>query len=256
MIGPHDYRQTEESPALIMSELTWPEFEAARSELEFALIPSGSSEQHGPGGTFAIDTARAEGVSRLLAARLHPRAISVPAIPYGVSHHHMNFPGTITIEPEVFTATVYQVMSSLYQHGLRKFVLINGHGGNVPALGVAANSFRFEHPDSQVACIAITKLVMDVRDAVADSPLMGHACEAEVSQCMYLAPWTVREEALAPGQVRPGVEPPNPAITESRFFDELTANGALGDATRSSEEFGRQMIDAAVERLALFLDSW
>lgn len=256
MIAPEHYPRTDGKKALILSEMTWPELSEALSGLEFALIPTGSTEQHGPGGTFAVDTARAEGLSRLVAARLYPQAVSVPPIPYGVSHHHMKFPGTVTVEASIFSALCEQVMGSLYAHGLRKFVLINGHGGNVPALGVAANRFRFSYPDSRVVSIAITKLVVDVRDEGADSLLMGHACEGEMSQCMYLAPWTVRVDALAPGEIRPGVMPATPAITEARPFDELTINGALGDATRSSEEFGRAMIEAAVERLAEYLKEW
>ncbi len=256
MIGPEGYRQSTDKQALILAEMTWPEFRSAAPNLEIALIPTGSTEQHGPGGTFAVDTARADGLARLVAARLYPRVVCAPAVSYGVSHHHMSFPGTMTLEPDTFTAICDQIMESFYAHGIKKMVFINGHGGNVPAQTVAANRFRFRHHDTRVATVAITKLVLDIRDSGTDSPLTGHACEAELSQCLYMAPWTVRESALAAGEIHHGAQASNPAFTEARPFESLTANGALGDATRSTVEFGRAMIDTATDRLAQILSEW
>src|SRR6516162_6363485 len=87
-----------------LSEMTSPEFREAAKTIKVALIPVGATEQHGPNLALATDYAVAHRLSQRLAQRLHPRAVVVPPIPFGFSHHHMSFAGTITVSPETFTA--------------------------------------------------------------------------------------------------------------------------------------------------------
>ena len=95
--------------AHILPEMTWPEAKEALALAELALIPVGSFEQHGPHGTFEVDTGRAYGFGKLLAARMYPQVVLSPVVNIGVSYHHLNFPGTITLRPETFMAVVYVV---------------------------------------------------------------------------------------------------------------------------------------------------
>jgi creatinine amidohydrolase len=247
---------SQEDKAYILPEMTWPEVKAALAQARVALLPVGSFEQHGPNGTFEVDTGRAYGFGKLLAARLHPRAVLSPPINLGVSYHHMNFPGTITLRPETFIAVVCDVVRSLHQHGLDTFLILNGHGGNIPALGVIIVKLR-EELGVKVAWTSFTSLGRDVIRERVKSESKGHACEGEISQAMYLAPHTVRHEALAPGEFKgypyrylgEGYN-----LAYAYRFDEITANGALGDATLASVELGKEIIDAALERAVEFLE--
>jgi creatinine amidohydrolase len=244
--------------AFILSEMTWPEAERALGQVKVALVPVGSFEQHGPHGTFEVDTGRAHGFGKLLAARMYPRAVLAPTINLGVSYHHMNFPGTITLRPETFIAAVYDVVWSLHQHGLRRFLILNGHGGNIPALGVVIVRLR-EELGVKVAWTSFTSLGREVIEAQVTSESKGHACEGEISQALYLAPQTVRREALAPGEYKgypyrhlgKGFN-----LAYPYRFDEITANGALGDATKASEELGREIIEAALGKAVEFLEDF
>jgi creatinine amidohydrolase len=244
--------------AHILSEMTWPEAEKALAQVEVALVPVGSFEQHGPHGTFEVDTGRAYGFGRRLAARMYPQAILAPVVNLGVSYHHMNFPGTITLRPETFIAAVYDVVWSLYQHGLRRFLILNGHGGNIPALGVAVVKLR-EELGVKVAWTSFTSLGREVIEAQVTSESGGHACEGEISQAIYLAPHTVRQEALAPGEYK-GY--PYRHLGEGLNlgypyrFDEITTSGALGDATKASAELGQAIIEAALEKAVEFLEDF
>lgn len=242
----------------VLAEMTWPEAKEALAQARVALVPVGSFEQHGPNGTFEVDTGRAYGFGRLLAARMYPQAILAPAVNMGVSYHHMNFPGTVTLRAETFMAVVYDLVWSLQQHGLEKFLILNGHGGNIPALGVLVVKLR-EELGVQVAWTSFTSLGREVIEARVLSESKGHACEGEISQAMFLAPHTVRREALAPGTFKgypyrhlgAGYN-----LGYAYRFDEITANGALGDATLANEALGREIVEAALEKAVEFLEDF
>jgi creatinine amidohydrolase len=244
--------------SFILPEMTWPEAKEALAQAEAALIPVGSFEQHGPHGTFELDTGRAYGFGKLLAARMHPRVVLAPPVPLGVSYHHMNFPGTITLRPDTFIAVVCDVVWSLKQHGVDKFLILNGHGGNIPALGLLIVKLRQEL-GVRVAWTSFTSLGREVIQEKVTSESKGHACEGEISQALYLAPHTVREEALVAGvfkgyPYRHLGEGFNLSYPYS--FDEITANGALGDATKASTELGMEIIEAALKNAIEFLEDF
>jgi len=205
-----------------------------------------------------VDSGRAYGFGKLLAARMYPQAVLAPAVSIGVSYHHINFPGTITLRPETFMAVVYDVVWSLHQHGIEKFLILNGHGGNIPSLGVLIVKLR-EELGVKVAWTSFTSLGREVIQARITSESKGHACEGEMSQAMVLAPHTVRQEAFVPGEFK-GY--PYRHLGEgfnlacAYRFDEITANGALGDATLASEELGREIIETALKYAVEFLQDF
>jgi creatinine amidohydrolase len=244
--------------ALILAEMTWPEAKEALDQAEVALVAAGSFEQHGPHGTFELDTGRAYGFGKLLATRLYPQVVLAPAVPLGVSYHHMNFPGTITLRPDTFIAMLYDVVWSLRRHGIHKFFILNGHGGNIPSLGVLIVKLRQEL-GVKAAWTSFTSLGKEVIESRVTSKPRGHACEGEVSQALYLAPHTVRPDALVPGEhlgypYRHLGEGFNLAFPYA--FDEITANGALGDATLASQELGQSIIEAALTVAVEFLEDF
>ncbi len=243
---------------LTLDRLSWPELRDHMAEgTDLVLIPVGSTEQHGPNGSFAVDTGRADGFVTRLAERMYPRALAVPALPYSLSPHHMNFPGTVTLTPGTFLAVLEEVVDSLYRHGFRKFFFANGHGGNRPALALLMGQLREDYPDIKASWASFTSVASDVVMQGIESDTHGHACEGEMSQAMYLAPWTVKEDRV-PGDV---LEEDNEfvlrgAISPALKFDEITANGALGDASKASWEFGRDIIETALDRVEEYLDTF
>jgi creatinine amidohydrolase len=99
-----------------LAKMTSPEVAEALAGAEVALIPVGATEQHGPNMSLETDTAVAYQLALHIAAALHPRAVVTPPLPYGVSYHHMSFPGTMTLSSETFQAVVLEVVESLRQH--------------------------------------------------------------------------------------------------------------------------------------------
>src|SRR5215210_7725445 len=241
-----------------LARMTSPEAAEALAGAEVALIPVGATEQHGPNMSLETDTAVAYQLALHIAAALHPRAVVAPALPYGVSYHHMSFPGTMTLSPETFQAVVLEVVESLRQHGVERFFIIDGHAGNQGALDVLMTKLRFQM-GIRAAYLFYFTIVDDLMREGAKTERWGHACEVETSMGLALQPDIVHSEALEPGQVRPTTLPYSNAVGPLKLgvplsFDEITDNGALGDARLASEAFGRELADAVVSRSVEFLE--
>lgn len=235
-------------------DLSWPEVQALLQTVKLAIIPTGSTEQHGPHGTFEVDTARAREFSIRLGARLYPKALVAPCIPLGMSGHHMHFPGTITLGAETYINLLMDVATSLHRHGIRRFLFVNGHGGNKHALGIVVARIKHELGD-EAAWVSPTGIVSDVVASLVKSPIRGHACESEMSQCMYLYPQAVKTNALAKGAIRDNALAKrymSVGSQEGIFWEELTDNGALGDATQATYEMGKELVETALDRLEAY----
>jgi creatinine amidohydrolase len=249
-----------ERDGLVLADLSWPELHEIRDLVDMVLIPVGSNEQHGPNLALQMDSAAAFEFSRRASARMAPRLLVAPALPWGVSLHHMNFPGTITLSPETFIQVLIEVIQSLHHHGFERFMIVNGHGGNVSAMDIATIRARTELDVPFVgACTFYSFLDDSVKERYQTSPLTGHACEIETSVAMYMMPEIVKHDALAPGELtelatglradmrRFGVSIPY-------AFDEYTLNGAYGDATLASVEFGRDLVESGLDNFCGFID--
>src|SRR5690242_3248591 len=122
---------------ILLARHTWPEIRDLLGTNQIVLLPIGAHEQHGLGIAMSTDTISADGLCRRAAARLGARAAVAPAIPFGVSWHHMHFPGTISLTSETLTTLLVEVVTSLARHGFPRVAIVNGHGGNTAALTTA-----------------------------------------------------------------------------------------------------------------------
>ncbi|HEY8369926.1 MAG TPA: creatininase family protein [Thermodesulfobacteriota bacterium] len=240
-----------------LSSMTWPEFKAAQRDIRVALQPVGATEQHGPNMTFQTDIRIAHEMARRLAATIHPLAVVLPPLPLGISYHHMGFPGTLTVSEQTFHAVLMDVAASVKQHGITKICFVNGHFGNVAALGTLVTRLRYEMGMTAAALFYFTQ-ASDVMAKHAKTPRWGHACEIEASVGLAVAPDLVRTEALAPGEMLdlPWRHAGNqvPFAAQVAFaFHEMTRNGAFGDARLATAEAGEAIVAAAIERGATFL---
>jgi creatinine amidohydrolase/Fe(II)-dependent formamide hydrolase-like protein len=233
--------------------------DAARTS-PLAIIPVGAQEQHGGGMAMATDTVRAVGVAELVAERLAGRAVLAPAVPYGVSPHHMEFAGTMTLSPATFQAIVRELVDSLHRHGWQRFLVITGHGGNNAALSVLAQEF-LNRPELTFAWTPITAIVSDLIAGMEISEVHGHAGEAETAQMLYLAPELVQVDHLEPGAtrldelgVRARLSRQSQGPRLSVGFDAYHKRGVLGDPRRATAEDGRLLVETAADRIAAFAD--
>jgi len=236
-----------------MSEMTSREFGAAKGEIRLALVPVGATEQHGPNCGLGTDWVIAQALCRRLAGRLHPRAVGLPPIPFGISHHHTGFPGTVTLEPKTFVALVLDVARSLKSNGIGHAIFVNGHNGNNAILNVATTRVRYELGVKAATAFWFQQAADRVK-AHARTPRYGHACEIETSVLWALAPDMVRREALEAGDMIDS--PLRLAFNNEPFFlqvpvpfHEQTRNGVFGDARLASPEIGEDIVGGGVQRV-------
>jgi creatinine amidohydrolase len=249
---------TDENRVVELAKMTSPEAGAALARAKVAIIPVGATEQHGPNLSLETDTAIAAELARRIAEAVYPRAVVSPALPYGVSHHHMRFPGTMTISPDAFQAVLVDVARSLRRQGAQRIFIVDGHAGNQGALDVLMTKLRFEH-GIPAAYLFYFTIAGDVIQNGVKTERWGHACELEASLGLALRPDIVHRAALEPGAVRPPLLPFTDARQPQRlgvplWFDEITDNGALGDARQASVEFGEEVAAAVVARASAFLE--
>jgi creatinine amidohydrolase len=238
-----------------LARLTWPEARDALAAARLALLPVGACEQHGPHLTVDTDLGVAEGMARRLLHDLGQSAILCPAIPYGLSEHHLAFAGTLTLRPATFMSVVLEVVESLAHWGLRRVLVVNGHAGNIDALRLVARSARRDH-DVRVAAVMWLRLAADEIAELATSPTYGHACEVETSAAMVLAPQCVRAERVGPPGWRadpdPLTSPQGALVDQATWLQEWTGDGALGDPRLAGPELGEAVVEAAYRRALSF----
>lgn len=246
------------SPHRALWDMTWSELETSAREIDLVVLPVGATVQHGPNSTFASDAMRAYQFALKIAERLHPRVLVAPVMPFGIAPQHMSFPGTISLSAETFMSVLFEVVESLAEHGFDRFLFINAHSGNQGALDLLLGRIR-NKLDLNTAWVSISSLAADVIDEAVAGDQSGHADRAEISQLLYLAPWTVRTDSLAAGEQ---LDPEYPfTSTEGPVhiaytLDELSANGVLGDPRDASYELGERIVTTALDRACAFIDAF
>ena len=210
-------------PAFELAQAHWPEVE--RGPRQLLVVPVGSLEQHGPHLPLDTDTRIAVAVARRACGGRAGVALA-PPLPVGASGEHSAFPGTLSIGSEALASCLIELgrHASLHWPAL---LLVNGHGGNVPAVEAAVARLRYEGR----ACLAWHAALPE------GDP---HAGRSETSIMLALAPGAVRLDAAERGDVRP-LERILPLLRE-QGVRAVSANGVLGDPVGASAAEGERLL--------------
>lgn len=240
-----------------LAEMHWPEVRAALDHgTRTVVIGAGSMEQHGPHLPFQTDTLLGTALAEAVAARLGDAgAIVGPTIPFGVSEHHMAFPGTITLDKETFKAVTRQYVASMARHGFTTVLVVPSHGGNFSPLrelleetGGRIEGARFLPYTDLMTFIGAMDSVSKP-DGITPEVAGAHAGEAETSMVLARKPELVDMSVAAEGFVGIFDEAASRTVFE-QGMTALTANGILGDARPADAGRGDRYIDALAEMLA------
>lgn len=216
-----------------MAELavsTWPQVE--RSAPLTLVVPLGSLEQHGPHLPLATDTLIASYVASAIAREI-PRCALAPAISIGASGEHAGFAGTLSIGTDALTTLLIELSRDASRE-YERVVLVNGHGGNGPAIAAAQEICRAE------------SRVLDVAHCHfpgADA----HAGRTETSVLLHIAPELVRLDLAAPGNADP-IASLMPAM-RAGGVRAVSHTGVLGDPRGASGAAGERLLSALVHEL-------
>jgi creatinine amidohydrolase len=226
------------------------------------VVPIGSTEQHGPHLPVGVDAMVCEHVARSAASRVDGpgRPVMVaPTLAYGSSHHHLPRPGTLSLSSDTMLAVLRDILASAATTGVRRMLVVNGHGGNEDVARQAAKDVALRYPVVAGALnywsVAWDRLV-DIAASSGISRVPGHAGAFETSLVMAMAPETVDTASLPDGDATPDDDNlgsiPSGVMVERHGWVHA-GNGSTDAATGASEALGWKLIDAAVEGLAAFL---
>lgn len=240
------------------NRLTWPEMNDAIAAQKLIILPTGSTEQHGPHLPLDVDVFLCESVCLEVGRRAPDRVLVLPPISYGLNLHHIDFPGTIHIEPETFIAFCLNITKSVAYHGFRRILLVNGHGSNTPLVDLIARKTVLA-TESLCFATGYYNFLWAAFEKVRESKVTAHADEFETSLYLHLAPERVQMDRAAEDNDRMGrfVSSDSTANYPVRFNDfwgRWTKTGIHGDATKGTAEKGRILFEAAVTGMLELVD--
>jgi len=221
---------------------------------EVAVLPVAATEAHNRHLPEGNDLLQATHIARRCcqaAWERCPSIVCLPGIPYGVDCNLMSFPLTIHVSQAVLDAMVREIIVSLRRHGIRKVVILNGHGGND-----FTSLIRQIQSDLDVHVFLCNwwQVGLDKYNEIFEAP-DSHAGEFETSVALALYP-----ELVEPGVAGDGQAPPfrfealqKGWVRTSREFGRLNDHCGVGDPSRASAEKGRRYLDLTCERLTAFL---
>ncbi|MFC2089524.1 creatininase family protein [Bacteroidota bacterium] len=238
--------------------LKWPEVEERIKIVDTAILPCGAIEQHGPHLPLDVDFYDAEYLARMVAdACQDPKPFVLPGIPYGVSYHHSDFKGTICVSNNSLSSMIYDIGMSLASQGIKKIILLNGHGDNSPTLQYAAQMIN---RDARIFVCVETGETSDVDlYKLADTESDVHAGEIETSTTLALRPDLVDMDKAE----NQSIEFDNKFLNFSSdrsvnwyvHTKKLTKSGIMGNAKVATAEKGRKMWEVMIKKMTEFVET-
>lgn len=202
------------------------------------VMPTGSTEQHGPHLPLGTDALIAEGIARRVAEGLG--ADLAPVLSYGLSEHHMAFRGTVTVTPVNYVNIVLDILGSLARGGYRRIVIINGHGGNIGGLTTAVQELQRTEEGGKVEVFLFNWWSMR-GVTFPDTEEDYHAGDAETSVALALG-LELRGEPVDEMKR-------TPSGYRIRSMTEVTSSGVWGYPTKASREKGQRIVDIVVDHI-------
>ena len=175
-----------------LPHMTWPEVGELLTRSDMVIIPVASLEEHGLHGPIGTDFLNSVEEAKLIAQKAD--VLVAPILMPGNSPYHMGFPGTITLSAETIQKVYFEAVQSLLKHGFRRFILLNGHGGNAATTRFIVDRINQETPGIAVELgEAVQPYLQKARKsepATAPKPQVfdRHGGTPETSSSLYLTP--------------------------------------------------------------------
>ncbi|WP_241666993.1 creatininase family protein [Muricoccus nepalensis] len=192
-----------------MGEITGGEARALYARRPVVLLPLGSHEDqgpHAPMGDYLLAEAVAERIARR-ATEAGTETVVAPVLPFGKADFFGSMPGGIALSHRAFALVLTEMIEALLRHGLDRIVVLNGHGGNAPAIHDVTQSFMLAGR-GVFPCFYLWKvagaLLPAVVGAEAAARSAGHGADPLGSIAMHLSPGRMRMDLLPERPSPPG----------------------------------------------------
>lgn len=223
---------------------------------QVAVLPFGATEPHNLHMPYGTDTFQVEELGRRACGRASAagaKVILLPVVPFGVNTNYFHVPGGLTcsVTPTTLLALIGDLIDSLERQGVRKVLLLNGHGGNE----LKPLMRQLHHRTKVFLCLCDWyRMAQDAHGEIFERP-GEHADEVETSLGLAFFPELVHPEAADRGEARPTrFEAINRGwVSITRPWHLATTSTGMGDPSAATPEKGRKLMDLLVERLGTFL---
>jgi len=225
-----------------LEELTWVEAERVFKEYEVVLIPLGArTKEHGPHMPLNTDWLMAEYLAERVAAEVP--VVVMPTIQYGYYPAFLEYPGSVSIDREIFKEFVKGICLSLARHGVRKLYILNTGVSTLQPLKEAAEELISE--GIRLRYTDISEVGREVRMQVQEQEGGTHADELETSVMLYIKPEVV-DMSRAVKDYHPLGGRGLTRNPKRRDAGAYSPTGIFGDPTLASREKGRLIIEAMI----------
>jgi creatinine amidohydrolase len=230
-----------------------------------AVLPVAAIEQHGPHLPLSVDATLLQGVIEA-ALPLLPADLPVLFLPpqnLGLSPEHSGFPGTLTLSPATVIALWTEIGACVARAGVKKLLLLNGHGGQVSVMDIVARELRTR---CGLLVYSASWFSLPLPEAVAgqfsaqEHRFGIHAGEIETSMMLHLAPTTVHMEQARDFRSTSQERAQHYAILGNGRSAKLGwaaqdyhPAGAVGNAAAATADKGRAVVQGAAQSLVQLL---
>jgi creatinine amidohydrolase len=232
----------------ILAETNWKELK--NLDIELAVLPWGATEAHNYHLPFSTDNIMVEKIateSARLAWNKGARLIVLPVIPFGVNTGQLDIKLNINLNPGTQFAILNDIIDVLNRHGIRKFLILNGHGGNDFKQMIREAGHRFP---GMFICTCNWYQSFDNAEFFENGG--GHADEMETSIMQYLAP----ELVLPLGKAGKGRSKKFkiPALNEKwawaeRNWSQVTSDTGIGDPSKATPLKGEKCFEEVIRKV-------
>jgi creatinine amidohydrolase len=250
---------------MLWHEMSWPQIQSADRNLP-VVVPLGSCEQHGHHLPVMVDTLQVETIARDVESALRDRMLLTQTLWLGSSHHHKDFPGTLSVTPILYAQVIRQIAESVLNAGFKRLFFLNGHGGNrVPAGAALAELIATDDraDESHIALASWWEVAASAMpEAGMAQPVLGHACEFETSLMLEIRADLVHMDRI---------QPPSNAIDNDWFrsesdagkrvslyhrFHRISSAGPLGNPAAATREKGQRLRGGVVREITRFISDF
>jgi creatinine amidohydrolase len=260
------------NPAVHMGTITGGEARALLAEDPVILLPLGSHEDQGPHAPMG-DYLLAERIAELAAIRASERGVRTlvaPVLPFGGADWFGPMPGGIAISQATLVAVLTDMIGALHRNGLKRLVVINGHGGNVGPIAEVARTL-YERDRTVLPSLYLWRigygLLPGIVGAEISAKVSGHGADPLTSLGLHLFPELMRPDlmpAAQPLKRDPVLDLPFTALGTASFegaeiglpnaYDEVYHQGVgKGDPHLSSARTGAALAEQLTEICARFI---
>ena len=229
---------------VLLHEISWTEAKEYFTKNDIALLPVGSNEQHGPQNPLGTDHLIAKALAEEAAKQTG--VVCLPVIPFGVSSHHKQFWGTIHVSPKALKDYVKEVCLALNYYGVKKIVIVNGHGGNLNALAEASRELR--ENGIFISIFQWWPAAGKLLPELFKPEERGHAGAEETSVNLALHPKIVNMSKAVDEEPRKHLAQAE-GITLPLDTIDYTSSGVFGKSKTASAEKGKKVLETVIDEL-------